>query len=122
MKASLTSLPIWGGVEALLRPLQRLLHLGGVGGITLQHWAVGDQALRAWLARWAALDQIRVGFEDRVHFLLGGNLLSVDYSSPPLIDPLTGRDWLPELLDQDPGGHVDSFDPGSLSDHLACVR
>jgi len=68
-----------------------------VGVITLQHWEVGDQALRAvrqedWvteldrLARWAALDQIRVGFEDRVPFLLGGNLLSVDYSPPPLID------------------------------------
>ena len=60
--------------------LQRRPHLVGVGGITVQHLVVGDQALRAFrqehfvtelyrFALLAPLDQIGVGFEDRIHFL-----------------------------------------------------
>ena len=72
--------------------LQRSPHLGSVGGIALQHLIVGDQALGAFrqehlvtelyrLARLAALDQVGVRFEDGEHFLLDGNLLSVEDSA-----------------------------------------
>jgi hypothetical protein len=84
-------------VEQLPMSFQRSLHLAGIDGIALQHRVVGDQTLRAFrqehlvaelyrFAGLAALDQIGVGFEDRVHFLPGGNLLSIDYSAPGLID------------------------------------
>jgi hypothetical protein len=44
VKAAVAGIPIGGAVEDLLVPLQRSPHLGGVGGIAVQHLVVGDQA------------------------------------------------------------------------------
>src|SRR6516165_11734802 len=84
-------------MEYLLMPLERSLHLAGISRIAVQHLIVGDQALCTFrqkhfvtelyrFAHLAALDEIGVGFEDRVHLLLGGHLLSVYDSAPGLID------------------------------------
>ncbi len=49
--------------------------------------------------RLAPLDQIRVGFEDRIEFLFGGNRLSLQYPAPRLIDdPDTQRAEVGDLL------------------------
>ena len=69
----------------------------GVGGVPLQHPVVGDQALGTLsqknlvaefhrFPRLAPFDQSRVVFEDRVNFLLAGNLLSLDHPAAGLVD------------------------------------
>src|SRR5689334_11038655 len=127
VKAPVTGIQIGGTVEALMMSLQRSLHLAGIGGIAVQHLVVGDQALRAFrqkhfvtelyrFARLAALDQIGVRFEDRVHFLLGGNLLSMDYSAPCLID-----DPIPQLaVCRDLVEWAERIRLFHLLDHLSC--
>ena len=52
----------------------------------------------------AALDQLRVVLEDRVYFLIDGNLLSIQHSAASLVDDLpaqvaVSRDLSTELID-----------------------
>ena len=117
--------------------VQRSSHLGGVGGVALQHLVVGDQTLGALgqehlvtelhrLAHFASLDQIGVRFEDRVHFLFGANLLSLDDSPPGLIDyPIpqlaVPRNLPADLVDDQTAGHVDALDLAGLVDDPARV-
>lgn len=102
-------------LEDLLMAFQRAFHMVAVGGVALQHLVVGDQALCTlgqedlvaefyWLENFAPLDQIRVGFEDRVDFLVAGDLLSLDHPAAGLVDDAVGQiavggDLLPQLRD-----------------------
>ena len=115
--------------------VQRRLHLVAVGRIALQHLVVGDQTLRALgqedlvpefhrLAFLASLDQVRVVLEDRVHFLPGRNLLSVQHPPPGLVHDLiaqaaVSRDLLAKLVNHHAAEHIDALDLGGLFHHLA---
>src|SRR5207247_7841387 len=88
VKAPVPRIQLGTMLKDLLMTVERNLHLIGVGGIAFQNLIVGDQAfgtlgqedLVTELHRrtlFAPLDQLRVVFEDRVHFLVDRNLLSV---------------------------------------------
>ena len=96
-KAAVTTVPIGSQTESLLMTLQRRFDVDGIGGITFKHAVLGDQtagtfsekdfvAKLHWFLYFPALDQIRVGFKDRVDFLLGWNLLSLEHAPAALID------------------------------------
>jgi hypothetical protein len=96
-KASVRTVPVGSPTESLLMTLQRRFDVDVIGGITFKHAVLGDQTaatfsekdLVAKLHRFLyfpSLDQIGVGFEDRVDFLLGWNLLSPEHAPAALID------------------------------------
>lgn len=96
-KASVATEPIGSPTESLLMTLQRRCDVDVIGGITLKHAVLGDQTagtfsekdLVAKLHRFLyfpPFDQIAVGFKDRVDFLLGWNLLSLEHAPAALID------------------------------------
>jgi len=80
------------------------------------------------LALLAPLNQGRVVLEDGVHFLVGRNRLSVEYSPAGLVDDLRAsvagsRDLLAELADRHPAGR-DTLDhlAGFLDDRMRVVQ
>jgi len=96
-KAAVRTVPIGSQTESLLMTLQRRYDVDVIGGIALKHAVLGDQTagtfsekdLVAKLQRFLyfpSLDQIGVDFEDRVDFLLGWNLLSLEHAPAALID------------------------------------
>lgn len=95
-KASVGTVPIGSQTKGFLMTLQRRCDVDVIGGITLKHAVLGDQTagtfsekdLVAKLHRFLyfpPLDQIGVDFEDRIDFLLGWNLLSLEHPPTALI-------------------------------------
>src|SRR6266436_4622200 len=123
VKAAISGVTLGRVLEGLLVTLQRGLHLVAVGGVPLQHLVVGDQALGALgqenlvaefhrFLRLAPLDQSRVVFEDRINFLLAGNLLSLDHPAAGLVDDAVGQiavggDLPPQLIDRQARDDID---------------
>ena len=75
---------------------------------------------------FAPLDQLRVVFKDGVHFLVDGNLLSVEHAPASLVDDLPAqvavrRDLPAELVDRRAADHVHTFHLGGFLDDLARV-
>ena len=78
------------------------------------------------LALLAPLDQLRVVLEDRVHFLVNRNLLSIQHSAASLVDDrpaqvAVSRDLPAELSRSPRGGLHRPLTFGGLFDHLARV-
>src|ERR1039457_4122664 len=135
VKAPIAGVQLGRMLEDLLMTVQRSLHLGAVGGIAVQNLIVGDQALGTLgqedlvtelhrLALLAPLDQVRVGLEDGVHFLVSRNRLSVQHPPTGLINDLlaqvaVSRDLLAELVHRHAAEHVDTFDLCGLLDDRA---
>jgi len=74
----------------------------------------------------APLDQIGVGLEDRVDFLLAGNLFSLNHPAASLVDDAAtqiavGGNLLPQLVDHHARDHIDPLNAFGLFDHLACI-
>jgi hypothetical protein len=102
VKAAICCVPLGRVLEGLLVTIERGFHMVGVGGVSLQHKVVGDQSLGALgqenlaaefhrFLSLAPLDRIRVELEDRVDFLLAGNLLSCDHPAAGLVDDAVGQ-------------------------------
>src|SRR5260370_28738609 len=102
VKAAIDGVELGRKLEEVLMTVQGSLRVGGIGGIAVQNLIVGDQALSALgqedlvtefhrLTLLTPLDQVRVVLEDGVHFLVGRNLLSVQYSPPSLVHDLTAQ-------------------------------
>ena len=96
-KAAVTTVPIGSQTESLLMILQRRFDMDVIGGITFKHVVLGDQTAGTFsekdlvakldrLLYLPPLDQISVGFKDRVDFLIGWNLLCVEHAAAALID------------------------------------
>ena len=96
-KAAVATVPMGSQTESLLMTLQRRFDMDVIGGITFKHAVLGDQTAGTFsekdlvakldrLLYFSALDQISVGFKDRVDFLLGWNLLSLEHAPAALID------------------------------------
>ena len=96
-KASVRTVPIGSQTESLLMTLQRRCDVDVIGGITFKHAVLGDQTattfsekdLVAKLHRFLyfpPLDQIGVGFKDRIDLLISWNLLSLEHATAALID------------------------------------
>jgi len=96
-KASVRTVPMGSQTESLLMTLQRRCDVDVIGGITFKHAVLGDQTaatfsekdLVAKLHRFLyfpALDQIGVGFKDRIDLLISWNLLSLEHAPAALID------------------------------------
>ena len=96
-KASVRTVPSGSQTESLLMTLQGRLDVDMIGGIALKHAVLGDQTagtfsekdLVAKLDRFLyfpPLDQIGVGFKNRVDLLIGWNLFSLKHAAPALID------------------------------------
>lgn len=114
-KASVRTVPIGSQTEGFLMTLQRRCDVDVIGGITLKDAVLGNQTagtfsekdLVAKLHRFsyfAPLDQIGVDFEDRINFLLGWNLLSLEHAPAALIDDAQAElavmiDFLSKLAD-----------------------
>lgn len=96
-KASVATVPIGSQTESLLMTLQRRCDVDVIGGITFKHAVLGDQTVGTFSEKdlvaklhrflyFPPLDQIGVDFEDRIDFLLGWNLLSLEHAPAALID------------------------------------
>src|SRR4030095_12395946 len=75
---------------------------------------------------FAALDQIGVGFEDRIDFLSGGNLLSLEDTSASLIDnlicqPADPADLLAQRLDDQDESQIFSAGTRRGVDREPCI-
>ena len=77
--------------------LERGLDVVLIGGVPFQHAVLSDQASGAFgqkdlvaeldgLLSLAPLDQVGVGFKDRVDFLVTGDLLGFQHAAASLID------------------------------------
>ena len=97
VKAAIRGIGFRSGAEHAPVVVQRRGNMFFIGGVPLQDAILRDQTMRTLseedfmtefdrLIGFAALDQIRMGFEDGVDLVGGGNLLSVDDTSASLID------------------------------------
>jgi len=96
-KASVATVPIGSQTEGFFMTLQRRCDVDVIGGITVKHAILGDQTVGTFSEKdlvaklhrflyFPPLDQIGVDFEDRIDFLLGWNLLSLEHAPATLID------------------------------------
>jgi len=96
-KASVGTVPVGSQTEGFFMTLQRRCDVDVIGGIAFKHAVLGDQTvgtfsekdLVAKLQRFLYFpphDQIGVDFEDRIDFLLGWNLLSLEHAPAALIN------------------------------------
>ena len=96
-KASVRTVPIGSQTEGFFMTLQRRCDVDMIGRITLKNAVLGDQTAGTFSEKdlvtklhrfsyFPPLDQIGVDFEDRIDFLLGWNLLSLEHAPAALID------------------------------------
>lgn len=96
-KASVGTVPIGSQTEGFFMTLQRRCDVDVIGGITLKNTVLGDQTAGTfsekdlvtqlhWFSYFPSLDQIGMDFENRIDFLFGWNLLSVEHAPAALID------------------------------------
>jgi len=96
-KAAVRTVPIGSQTESLLMTLQRRCDVDVIGGITFKHAVLGDQTATTfsekdlvaklhWFLYFPPLDQIGVGFKDRIDLLISWNLLSLEHAPAALID------------------------------------
>src|SRR5271166_3654421 len=95
-EAAIRSIQFREVAEGLLVALQRRNHMLFVDGISVQNFILRDQAVRAFgeedlmaeldgRLHLAALDEVRVGFENRIDLLGSWNLLAVEHAAARLI-------------------------------------
>ena len=96
-KASVRTVPIGSQTEGFFMTLQRRCDVDVIGGITLKEAVLSNQTAGTFSEKdlvtklhrfsyFSPLDQIGVDFEDRIDFLLGWNLLSLEHAPAALID------------------------------------
>src|ERR1700757_2067465 len=96
-KPSVRTVPIGSKAESLLMTLKRRRDMDVIGGIALKHTVLGDQTAGTFsekdlvakldrLLYFPPLDQIGVGFKDRVDLLIVWNLLSLKHAAATLIN------------------------------------
>jgi hypothetical protein len=88
-----------------------------VDGISVQHFILRDQAARTfgeedlmaeldWRLHLAALDEVGMGFENRIELLDRWNLLAVEHTAARLISHTGVLDLLARLRDRQIGDHI----------------